>query len=97
MASPFTVSAHNPKVRAPGDAVLHDLAVNTGGRDFVAKNANQLQEALAAIDGELRTSYLLYYCPPEDSGKRGFRRVYVLPTRGDGAQVRSRAGYFTVP
>lgn len=93
----YTVSAHNPKTPAPGDVVLHDLAVNTGGRDFVAKDANQLQEALAAIDGELRTSYLLYYRPPEDSGKHGFRRVYVLPTRGDGAQVRSRAGYFTAP
>jgi VWFA-related protein len=93
----YTVSAHNPKTRAPGDTVLHDLAVNTGGRDFVAKDAKQLQEALTAIDGELRTSYLLYYRPPEDSGRRGFRRVYVLPAQGDGARVRSRAGYFTVP
>lgn len=70
----YTVSAHNPKTRAPGDAVLHDLAVHTGGRDFVAKDANQLQEALAAIDGELRTSYLLYYRPrriPENMASAG--------------------------
>jgi len=93
----YTVSAHNPKVWAAGDAVLHDLAVNTGGRDFAAKDTNQLQEALAAIDGELRASYLLYYRAPQDSGKRGFRRVYVLPAQGDGAHVRSRAGYFTAP
>jgi len=70
----YTISAHNPKVRAPGDAVLHDLAVNTGGRDFMAKDTDQLHEAQATIDGELRASYLLYYRPPEDSGKKGFWR-----------------------
>lgn len=93
----YTVATHNPKRRTGGDAVLHDLARATGGRDFVVKDATQLQAALAAIDQELRCSYLLYYRPPGDSGSRQFRRVYVMPAQHDGSQVRSRAGYFTAP
>lgn len=93
----YTVAAHDPRRPAAGDAVLHDLAVNTGGRDFVAKDARQLREALAIVDGELRASYLLYYRAPEDTGKRTFRRVYVVPAQGGGTRVRSRSGYFTAP
>lgn len=93
----YTVTAHNPKKKTSGDVVLHNLAQATGGRDFVAKDAAQLEEALAAINDELRSSYLLYYRVPDDSGKRAFRRVRVIPTLTDGAQVRSREGYFTAP
>ena len=93
----YTVTTHNPKKKTPGDAVLHNLAQATGGRDFVAKDTAQLEEALAAINDELRSSYLLYYRVPDDSGKRAFRRVRVISTQTDGAQMRSREGYFTAP
>ena len=95
--STYTVSTHNPKLQTRGDGVLQEIAEATGGRAFVVKNVAQLQEALAAIDQELRSSYLLYYRPPEEIGSRAFRRVHVVPTQRDGSQVRSRAGYFTTP
>jgi Ca-activated chloride channel homolog len=93
----YTVTTHNPKVQTGGDAVLHEIAGATGGRDFVVKDVRQLQSALSTIQEELRSSYLLYYHPPDEVGSRAFRRVYVLPTQPDGSQVRSRAGYFTAP
>jgi VWFA-related protein len=93
----YTLSNHNPKQKRQGDVVLRDLAAATGGRDFVLKDAQQLQDALTAINGELRSSYLLYYRPPDESGGRTFRRVYLLPAQGSGPRLRSRAGYFTAP
>jgi Ca-activated chloride channel homolog len=93
----YTVAAQNPNKTTSGDAVLHDLATTTGGRDFVVKNADQLADVLSTINAELRNSYLLYYRVPEESGVRAFRRVHVIPTQRDGSRVRSRAGYFTTP
>jgi len=93
----YTVAAHDPKKSARGDAVLRDLALATGGRDYVVKNARQLSDALSAINEELRSSYLLYYPVPQDSGKQVFRRVHMIPTQTDSVRLRSRAGYFTSP
>jgi Ca-activated chloride channel family protein len=92
----YTVATHNPKKKTQGDIVLHDLAAATGGKDFVVKDAGQLEHALAQINEELRSSYLLYYRASEQPGVRTFRRVHVIPTQG-GAHVRSREGYYTAP
>lgn len=93
----YTVATHNPKRDFPGDAVLRNLAGSTGGLDFVVKDADQLERALAKINGELRSSYLLYYRASEEPGMRAFRRVRVIPAQSEGAHMRSRAGYFTAP
>jgi len=93
----YTVAAHDPKKRARGDAVLRDLALATGGRDYIVKNARQLGDALSAINEELRSSYVLYYPVPQDSGNQAFRRVHVIPRQADSVLLRSRAGYFTSP
>jgi hypothetical protein len=77
--------------------VLRDLATSTGGRDFVVKDAARMRDALAAIDQELHSSYVLYYHPPDDPGKRVFRSVRVLPAQNSGARIRSRQGYFSAP
>ena len=93
----YTITSHNPKKKTIGDAVLHHLAETTGGRDFIVKDQAQLEGALSEIDGELRTSYLLYYRASEQPGVGTFRRVHVIPSAGGRARVRSRAGYFTAP
>ncbi len=93
----YTVTTRNGKKSTPGEAVLRDLATNTGGRDYIAKNTEQFRDALSAINEELRSSYLLYYRVPETMGTNTFRRVDVIPTQSNGSQMRSRAGYFTAP
>ena len=91
----YTVSSHDPRKTSQGDAVLRELANSTGGRDYVVSDAARLQQSLSAIRDELRSSYFLYYRPPNDQGVKGFRKVHVVPVREGGARVRSRAGYFT--
>jgi Ca-activated chloride channel family protein len=93
----YTISLHDSRSVGPGDGVLHNMAAATGGRDFVAKDAKQLQLALSMINQELRGSYLLYYQTADEGGPRNFRRVFILPTQHDGSRLRSRAGYYTKP
>jgi VWFA-related protein len=93
----YTIATHNPKKKTNGDVVLRNLAEATGGRDFTVKDQAQLERALSKIDGELRSSYMLYYRASEQPGVRTFRRVRVIPSEGGRTRVRSRAGYFTVP
>jgi VWFA-related protein len=93
----YTLSSHNAKKIRQGDFVLRDLASATGGRDFVVSDARDFQDALSAINSELRSSYLLYYRPPDESTIRTFRRVFVVPTQTNGSHLRSRTGYFTTP
>jgi Ca-activated chloride channel homolog len=93
----YTVNTHSPKQHTAGDLVLHDFAETTGGRDFIAKDEDQLQAALTAINDELRGSYLLYYRVAEQSGAGSFRRVRVVSTQNEEFRMRSRKGYYTAP
>ena len=93
----YTIATHAPRPRGEGDIVLRTLAASTGGRAFVVQNADQLKDALATIDRELRSSFLLFYRSPDDSAAGDFRRVNIVPVQNTGLSVRSREGYFTAP
>ena len=93
----YTITMHNPHAVGAGDGVLNTIASATGGRDFIAKDASQLQIALSTINQELRSSYLLYYRTADEGASRNFRRVYILSRQHDGSRLRSRAGYYTRP
>ena len=93
----YTINMRNLHFTTAGDSVLNTIASATGGRDFIAKDALQLELALSAINQELRSSYLLYYRTADESGARTFRRVYILSRQHDGAHLRARAGYYTKP
>ena len=92
----YTISTHRRKVENPGDRVLRKLAETTGGHYFVVKGDGELRAALLAISAELRSYYLLYYRPPNESG-REFRHVRVVPTQNTGPVLRYRDGYTIVP
>ena len=91
----YSISSHSHRFRKAGDAVLRQLAAATGGRSFIAADGAELQAALATIQDELRSSYLLYYRTEDESGARKFRRVFLAPTREGGLTLRSRTGYYT--
>jgi hypothetical protein len=76
---------------------LRQMAMDTGGQDFVVKDPKELRAALQIIHEELRTSYLLYYHPPSAEGSNGFHRVKILPAQNFGLQLRTRAGYYVAP
>lgn len=83
------------KQRAP---FLPELAVLTGGRSFVLKDATELEKTLSTIARELRYQYLLGYAPsdPIDEGTHQWRSIRVVLTGNHpGVRVRARDGYTT--
>ena len=77
-------------------ALLAELAVVTGGRSFLLRDARELTATLSAIAKELRYQYLLGYAPikPIDAGDDEWRSIQVtLKNAPTGARVRARDGY----
>jgi Ca-activated chloride channel family protein len=83
------------KTRAP---LLAELAVLTGGRSFLLRDARELEKTLATIARELRYQYLIGYTPekPILRGEREWRsiRVTLKDPRRD-IRIRARDGYMT--
>jgi Ca-activated chloride channel family protein len=78
--------------------LLAELAVLTGGRSFLLRDARQLDTTLADIARELRYQYLIGYAPAEttEPGTRGWRSIRVaLKNPAPGVRVRARDGYTT--
>jgi Ca-activated chloride channel family protein len=83
------------KTRSP---LLAELAVLTGGRSFLLRDARDLESTLATIARELRYQYLLGYTPSEsiEPGTHEWRSIRVtLRTPRPGVKVRARDGYTT--
>ena len=79
-------------------AFLAELAVVTGGRSFVLKDATELEKTLATIARELRYQYLLGYAPVKaiEEGAHEWRSIRVTLTGNHpGLRVRARDGYTT--
>ncbi len=78
--------------------LLAELAVLTGGRSFLLKDARELEATLATIARELRYQYLIGYTPgdPIVRGEREWRSIRVtLKNPRPGLKVRARDGYTT--
>ncbi len=78
--------------------LLAELAVVSGGRSFLLKDARQLEATLATIARELRHQYLIGYTPsrPMTSGEAEWRSIRVgLKKARPGARIRARDGYNT--
>lgn len=77
---------------------LAELAVLTGGRSFLLKDAAELEKTLSTIARELRYQYLLGYAPSEpiEKGAHAWRSIRVtLKDPRPGLHVRARDGYTT--
>ena len=88
---PITIGKQRP-------GMLAELAVLTGGRSFLLKDASELEKTLSTIARELRYQYLLGYAPsnPIDEGVHEWRSIRVTLTEGHpGLRLRARDGYTT--
>jgi Ca-activated chloride channel family protein len=88
---PITIGKERP-------AFLAELAVLTGGRSFLLKDAAELEKTLSTIARELRYQYLLGYAPsdPIQEGTHEWRSIRVTLTGNHpGLRVRARDGYTT--
>jgi len=88
---PITIGKQRPPF-------LAELAVITGGRSFLLKDATELETTLSTIARELRYQYLLGYAPmdPIREGAHEWRSIRVsLTGNHPGLRVRARDGYTT--
>lgn len=79
-----------------GYTVLGDLTELTGGRGFFAA---AYEDAITALNNELRKQYSIGFTPAESKGPRRYHKLKVkLKKRGaflQHARVRAREGYFS--
>ena len=88
---PITIGKQRP-------AFLAELAVLTGGRSFLLKDATELEKTLSTVARELRYQYLLGYAPSDAivPGTHEWRSIHVgLTGNHPGVHVRARDGYTT--
>ena len=73
--------------------LLAEVAVLTGGRSFLLRDARELEKTLADIAKELRYQYLLGYAPASSgAGSPQWRSIRVV-LKKPGFRVRARDGY----
>ncbi len=67
-----------------GPGLLHEMAEQTGGRDYPVENLNELPDVAQKIGIELRNQYMLGYTPRNQERDGKYRRVNVklVPQKG---------------
>lgn len=76
--------------------VLDKLSHETGGDLFVVHDPDELKEAVATVNEELRHQYVIGYKPSRTEWDGAFRRVR-LETPKAKLIVRTRTGYYATP
>jgi Ca-activated chloride channel family protein len=76
--------------------ILRRFSGETGGALFVVHDPDELKEAVARIEEELRFQYLIGYYPTRRVWDGGFRKVD-LRLRKNRLEVRTRSGYYATP
>jgi Ca-activated chloride channel family protein len=76
--------------------VLRRFSAETGGALFVVHDPDELKEAVARIEEELRFQYLIGYYPTRRVWDGGFRKLD-LRLRRNRLSVRTRTGYYATP
>lgn len=94
----YSVTLFDPDNRDQRRRVLKTLAHETGGRTFIAKNADDVTGSFTQIAREIRSGYTLGFVPI-DTSRGGFRSIRVVVDAGDRRQLtaRTRAGYYAGP
>lgn len=87
---PITIGRTRPPLAA-------ELAVVSGGRSFLIRDARGLDETFATIARELRYQYLLGYVPTKPAGPdvREWRSIRVTVKGRSDLRARARDGYTT--
>jgi VWFA-related protein len=76
----------------PAQKYLQQLAEKTGGRYFMAADANTMRRSFAEVAGELRRQYVLGYHPNELASRGQERKIRVKVNR-ERVAVRARKSY----
>jgi Ca-activated chloride channel homolog len=90
----YTISTNLTGGGHHGDKVLERIADATGGRSYVPFQLNEVANAFAAIQDELRSQYALSYKPADFVADGRYRSVDIQTPGQKGLRVRSRHGYY---
>src|SRR5580700_9880119 len=90
----YTISTNVSGAGHHGDKVLERIADATGGRAYVPFQINEVANAFAAIQEELRSQYAIAYKPADFIADGRYRSVDIQPVGQKGLRVRSRHGYY---
>jgi Ca-activated chloride channel homolog len=90
----YTISTNVTGSRQRGDKVLERIAEATGGRAFFPFQINDVANAFAEIQDELRSQYALSYKPADFAIDGRFRSIEILAQNHKNLRVRSRHGYY---
>jgi len=88
----YTISTNFPS-GGNGDKVLERIAEATGGRAFEPFQLQQVADAFAQIQDDLRSQYELSYRPENFAHDGRYRTIEISALR-KGLKVRSRNGYY---
>jgi VWFA-related protein len=80
--------------KTPGDQILENFALETGGRVFYPYKVDDLAESFQDIGTELRSQYFIGYSPSNPPREGEFRKIQVEIVDRKGLVVRTRKGYF---
>jgi Ca-activated chloride channel family protein len=89
----YAISTNWTPSRGKGDAVLTQMAEETGGQVFFPPSVEEVSTSFTAIEEELRSQYALTYTPADFKYDGAFRTIY-LYCNDRRYQARARKGYF---
>ena len=90
----YAITVHDRRHSYPGDAVLERLATATGGRAFVLKKFDAVDQVFVRIQGELGAQYSVWF--RSQAAHAGYHRLEVVPRTG-GLRIHAREGYYYCP
>jgi Ca-activated chloride channel family protein len=89
----YAISTNWTPSRGKGDDVLQQMSEATGGKTFFPPSVEEVSNAFASIEEELRSQYALTYTPADFKYDGSFRPIYLYCTDRR-YQVRAKKGYF---
>ena len=94
----YVIGIGDSKQDGVNRGTLKDIAERTGGRAFFPKKEEDLNDAFAEIEQELRTQYLIAYSSSNKNRDGSYRKINVEITnpelQKEKVQLRHRPGYY---
>jgi Ca-activated chloride channel homolog len=91
----YTISTNNSSYLRPGDKILKNLALQSGGQMFSPSSPKDMVRAFSAIEQEMRSRYALAYQPGDLVADGRFRRIEIIAQRlRQKFHVHARKGYY---
>lgn len=90
----YAIGIGDPAEDGVDKGELNKLCEPTGGRAFIPRDVEDLDQAFAQLEQSLRQQYLLAYEPTNDATDGTFRKIEVRLNKRKDVRVRHRRGYY---